>query len=123
MKSQGGPLISTEALPRRTRLTVSNGPGNPILRPGINNTERTWLTVLPLESHCYAARIGFANPFCEPMPIVAASIVPSDSYHPVGGALVPGTSCGVATGGVPGSRVSFDLAGLDGSRIVTSGQA
>lgn len=111
------------ALPARTRLTVSNGPGKPIFRFGINDTERTWLTILPLESHCFAVRLGFANPFAEPMPIMAASVVPSDSYHPVPGATVPGTSQGVATGDAAGVRVSFDSGGLDGSRIVASGQS
>jgi hypothetical protein len=117
------PLITPRALSGRTRLTVSNGPGKPIFRPGINDTERTWLTILPLESHCFAVRLGFANPFAESMPIMAASIVPSDSYHPVTGATGPGTSGGVATGDAPRVRVSFDSGGLDGSRIVASGQS
>jgi hypothetical protein len=117
-----GPIASGP-LPRRTRLTISNGEGKPNFRRAINATETTWLTVLPLESHCCAARIGFANPFREPMPIIAAAIHPSASYNPVPGATVPGTSIGLPDGGAPGSPVYFDRAGLDTAWINGAGRA
>ncbi len=63
-----------------------------MLRVADNDVPRTWLTVVPLESHCFAARIGFANPFATPMEIAAATMQPSDSYNPVPGSLVLGTT-------------------------------
>jgi len=117
------PPLAINALPRRTRLTISNGEGKPILRHAINDTDRTWLTILPLESHCCAARLGFANPFAEPMPIIGASIYPSASYNPVPDARVAGTSIGTPSGGRPGTTVLFDRVGLDSTWINTTGEA
>jgi hypothetical protein len=110
-------------LSRRSRLTVSNGEAKPVLRSTENEAGKTWLTVIPLESHCFAARIGFANPFDTPMSIVALSIQPSDSYNPVPGSLAPGTSSGTATGAAPLSPVYFDGGGRDGLTINTAGKA
>ena len=63
-----------------------------MLRIVENDVARTWLAILPLESHCFAVRLGFANPFDKRMEIVAASICPSCSYNPVPGSITPGTS-------------------------------
>ena len=58
-------------------------PGKVGLRSGINDADRTWLAIVPLGSHRYAARLGFADPFAEPMPIIGAAISLSTSYDPV----------------------------------------
>lgn len=115
--------IAASAIPRRHRLTISNGQGKPSLRTGANEVPRTWVTILPLESHCVAARIGFANPFNQPMAILGASIVASDSYNPVNGALMAGTSNGIATGGAPVRRVYFDHLGMDSAEVKAHGGA
>ncbi len=92
-----------------------------MLRVAENDAARTWLAIVPLESHCFAVRLGFANPFAKPMGIVSASIQPSCGYNPVAGSIVPGTSTGHATGGAPRSKVFFDDRGQDGQRINATG--
>jgi hypothetical protein len=114
-------MMRQASLPRRSRLTISNGEAKPMLRIAENDVARTWLAIVPLESHCFAVRLGFANPFDKPMEIVGVSIQPACSYNPVPGGIVAGTSTGHATGGAPRSTVYFDDGGRDGQRINTAG--
>ena len=80
-----------------------------------STTPRTPADVLALESHCAAARIGFATRSTVRRRRLD---LPLRRPDPVDGARLPGAGRGVPTGGAPGAAISFDGAGLDHAAIV-----
>ena len=86
----------------------------------------TYLMILPIEGHCTAVRLGFANYRADTAwAIQSASIYPSDSYGMAANmeGVGQGTPRAVApTGGAPGSRVFFDHGGADSPELSTAGR-
>ena len=118
MNAQASQSASRHLASRTNKLTLGNGDMVPIYRGSLAVTETTtWLWIVPLESHCYAARVGFANPYSGTMNIISASLWPSDGYNPVEEANGPGTSVGVPTGNVRGSAIYFDQANVGNANL------
>ncbi len=119
MRSQG-------PAPLRNRLTKTMCSG---LVPGPNATPSitsgappvTVLYVVPIESPCYAVRLGFGNPFRQEMEISSATIWPSDSYGisqrvQSANGSIDTTGLG-PTGGTREAVVSFNGGGADTSAV------
>jgi len=85
-------------------------------------TPVTFLTIAPIESTCYAVRLGFGNPYNLSMAIASASVYPSDSYSNAGGTDAAGARTTInPTGGAAGCKVYFDNGGGDVDALNTSG--
>jgi hypothetical protein len=104
--------------PRRYRLT-KNLSGTLTPRIGIDDPAlSTWLFIVPIEAHCHAVRLGFANPYGFTQTIVKASVYPSDSYSYAAAALMKPNTEVKPTGEAPPTRIGWELgSGSDVSAI------
>ena len=114
------PGLSASAIqnlaPRRTRLTKTFGGGVILKAAGLTGiVPYTFLYVVPIEAPCYAARVGFLNPFNVNMTIAKLRFYPTDTYTGCAAAQVAGTSNQFVT--ITGAGISaigyFDNTGSD----------
>jgi hypothetical protein len=98
----------TGLAPRRYRLT-KNLAGTFTPRLGVDHPSlSTWLFIVPIETHCYAVRLGFANPYGFAQTIVSAAVYPSDSYSDASLALSKSNTAVNPTGGVTGTPIGWE---------------
>jgi hypothetical protein len=114
--------------PRRTLLTKTLGSGlAPMTSTFVAGAFDAFLTIVPIESPCYAARLGYANHANYAMNIAKAGVYPSDSYSSLlaGGGILDSTGAiqrtPVPTGGATGSHMTFDSAGVFNTTVNTAG--
>ena len=100
-------------------LKIGGGPGD--------RAPSTYLLAMPIEGHCTAVRLAFANFRADTAwTIQSAAIYPSDGFGLAANMdeVGRGTQWAVApSGGAPGSRVFFDGGGGDSSAINRAGRA
>ncbi len=113
--------------PLRNKLTQTLGSGIMCFPdPPGGTAPTTFLMFIPLETHCYAIRLGFLNCYNYSMAITSAAVYASDTYSTAASAdIAIGNNMALptlnGTINTRGSKIYFDNQGIDRPNVKKAG--